>query len=159
MAPRPSRSERLAVGTFSTFLIGAVLAPIRQNWRAEKRDGFPLSYYPMFTARRPARSTVFHFRGIDGGGGLVTVPYTYAGTGGLNQVRRQIRRMALAGRADELCARTASSVATHGRLHTVRRVQLVRAAYRLDDWFLGVSREPVRLTVLGEAEVPRDEAS
>ncbi len=33
-------------------LLGSVLVPIRQNWRAKPRDGFPLSYYPMFSAKR-----------------------------------------------------------------------------------------------------------
>jgi hypothetical protein len=155
MPTEPSPSERLAVGAFSALLVGAVLAPIRQNRRAEKRDGFPLSYYPMFSARRPARSTVHHFRGIDADGGFVTVPYTCAGIGGFNQVRRQIHRIALEGRAEELCAQAAAEVARLDPLRAVRRLQLVKARYHLDDWFLDTAREPVNLTVLAEVAVPR----
>lgn len=155
MPTEPSPSERLAVGAFSALLVGAVLAPIRQNRRAEKRDGFPLSYYPMFSARRPATSTVHHFRGIDADGGFVTVPYTCAGIGGFNQVRRQIRRIAQEGRAEELCAQAAAEVAMRDPLRAVRRLQLVKARYHLDDWFLSTAREPVHLTVLAEVAVPR----
>ncbi len=142
------------MGAFSALLVGAVLAPIRQNRRVDKRDGFPQSYYPMFSARRPARSTVFHFRGTDADGGFVTVPYTCAGVGGHNQVRRQVRRIALEGRGEELCVRAAAQVATLDHLRAVRRLQLVKARYHLDDWFLGTGREPVNLTVLAEVAVP-----
>ena len=154
MSTEPSPSERLAVGAFSALLVGAVLAPIRQNRRAEKRDGFPLSYYPMFGARRPARHTVHHFRGIDSAGGFVTVPYTCAGIGGFNQVRRQIHRIVQEGRAEELCVQVAAEVATRHRLRAVRRLQLVMARYDLDDWFLDTTRAPVRLKVLAEVAVP-----
>ncbi|NJM08485.1 hypothetical protein HC891_23350 [Candidatus Gracilibacteria bacterium] len=41
---------------FSMVLVGAVLAPLIENWRAAPRDNFPLSYYPMFSARRSKRS-------------------------------------------------------------------------------------------------------
>jgi len=44
----------------SLAMIGAVLWPVHQNWRARPQDSFPLSYYPMFRAKREAIET-FHY--------------------------------------------------------------------------------------------------
>ena len=49
--------------------------------------------------------------GLDARGGRRLLPYTLAGTGGLNQVRRQINRAVREGRAEALCRSVASAVA------------------------------------------------
>ena len=55
----------------SLAMIGAVLGPIQQNWRAQPHDSFPLSYYPMFSAKRQAIET-FHY--LVGGDAEVFLP-------------------------------------------------------------------------------------
>jgi len=45
-----------AASVFGLSLLAAVLWPLRENWRAARRDSFPLSYYPMFSARRRSAS-------------------------------------------------------------------------------------------------------
>ena len=128
-------------------LLGAVLWPVRQNWRPrrQRRDGFPLSYYPMFSAKRKRHGTVTYLVGQTATGSRRLLHYSYAGTsGGLNQVRRQLGRTVGQGRAAEVAALVATRVATRPRRgdDTVIRVQVVTGRYVYDDFFRG-RREPV----------------
>ncbi len=82
---------------FSAAVLGAVLLPIRQNWREHKRDSFPLSYYPMFSTQRKERVDLLYVVGLTAAGERRLIPYSYAGTGGLNQVRRQLGRLVRGG--------------------------------------------------------------
>lgn len=131
-------------GGLSVLTIGAVLWPIVQNWREKPRDGFPLSYYPMFSAKRARTASVTYLVGLDARGGRRLLPYDYAGTGDLNQVRRQINRIVREGRADKLCQIVAGKVALEGEgeFADVVTVQVVTGKYRLADYFAG-KRDPV----------------
>ncbi len=138
-------SRRFASGT-SLLALGAVLWPVVQNWRRVPSDGFPFSYYPMFSAYRSGRTRVTPLVGVEAGGKRHLLHNRYAGSGGQNQVRRQIRRMANEGRADELCVRVIARLAREKpRLHRrLAAVQLVTGTFLLDDYFGGGSREPLR---------------
>ncbi|WP_462417526.1 hypothetical protein [Kytococcus sp. Marseille-QA3725] len=146
-----------------TYLAGAALvtlvaSPVVQNLRppAERRDGFPLSHYPMFTARRKATGTVHHLLGITADGTEHVLHHRHAGIGGLNQVRRQITRRVRSGDAQELADRVARSVARSAELpeREVVRVRVVSSKHVYDDFFAG-DRTPVRRRVRAEAEVTR----
>jgi hypothetical protein len=132
------RDKRLA-RLLSLILVAALLRPIAENRRARPRDSFPLSYYPMFSLKRSARSRVTYLVGIDAAGGRRLLPYTCAGSGGLNQVRRQINRAVREGWADALCQRVAASPALGrpGPFADVAEVQIVTGSYRLADFFAG----------------------
>jgi len=67
--------SKLGATVASILLIVAILYPIRENWGKKPEDSFPMSYYPMFTNKRGKA-------------------YKMAGTGGFNQVRRQIKKVA-----------------------------------------------------------------
>ena len=54
----PAEPGKAMAAAASLLLLGAVMAPVRQNWRRGGRDGFPLSYYPMFSAKRRATASV-----------------------------------------------------------------------------------------------------
>ncbi len=151
----PCDVKRFAAGMSAAFL-STVLWPIAQNWRAEKEDGFPLSYYPMFSVKRKKRYRVTHLAGRTANGARVTIPYGYAGTGGLNQVRRQLRRTALEGGAESLCRAVAAKMGRRGHpsLAAVVEVELVTGEYRLDDYLRG-STDPVRVTVHASCPVGR----
>jgi hypothetical protein len=132
----PAREKGLA-GAFAAVMIGAVVWPVAQNWRDQKKDSFPLSYYPMFSLKRADATTVRYLVGVDARGGRHLIPHTYAGTGGLNQVRRQINRIVREGRSQALCERVADEVArrNEARFADVVTVQVVVGRYRLADYF------------------------
>src|SRR5262245_2793062 len=105
----PDHGKRFAL-LFSLVFIGATLWPIQQNWRDKPHDNFPLSYYPMFSARRDPIETFHYLLGRDSKGGRYQVPYKWIGDGGGNQVRRQLRRTINEGHALELAGIVAKRV-------------------------------------------------
>ena len=129
--------EKGFAGVFGALLVGAVLLPVVQNWRERPKDSFPLSYYPMFSLKRSGCTTVRYLVGLDAGGGRHLLPHTYAGTGGLNQVRRQINKVVRGGEAETLCRLVAARVAQEDedRFAGVTTVQVVFGRYRLTDFF------------------------
>ena len=129
--------EKGFAGVFGALMIGAVLMPVVQNWRERPKDGFPLSYYPMFSLKRSDSTTVRYLVGLDAHGRRHLLPHTYAGTGGLNQVRRQINKVVRGGKADTLCRLVAAKVAQRDeeRFAGVVTVQVVVGRYRLTDYF------------------------
>ena len=50
-ARRPWTGKATAA-LFSIAVLGAMLSAVVQNWQAQPRDSFPLSYFPMFTIPR-----------------------------------------------------------------------------------------------------------
>jgi hypothetical protein len=134
---------------FSLLLVGAVLAPLIENWRKQPHDDFPLSYYPMFSARRSKRINVYYLVGIDADGKQVRLPYRLAGAGGFNQVRRQINRMARNGSGEVLCEQVARRLAKRSEqpFGTMSEVQLVVGTFRLNDYFAG-EKAPAREKIL-----------
>ena len=148
--------DKRAAASFSAALLTAVLMPLVQNWREHKRDSFPLSYYPMFSVERKKRYRVTHLVGRSASGGRVPIPYGYAGTGGLNQVRRQLSRIVAGGGADAICRSVAGKVARRGSpsLVGVVEVELVTGEYRLNGYFRG-STDPTRVVVHASSPVER----
>lgn len=144
-------------GGLSLLMIGAVLRPVVENWRKEPKDSFPLSYYPMFTAKRATRARVTYLVGFDARRRRYRIPYTYAGAGGLNQVRRQITRIVRRGKAEELCRLVASTIAQEsgGPLADVVTVQVVTGEYQLADYF-GGKKTPVSESVRASWSIGRD---
>lgn len=137
------RDKLVALGA-AAALLAAVLSPLHQHRRARPRDGFPLSYYPMFSDRRKKHGTVTHLVGLTAGGSRQLLHYSYAGTGGLNQVRRQLYRTVRAGRAEDVAAQVAARIATRPRRGDadVARVLVVTGRYNYGDFFHG-QRDPV----------------
>jgi hypothetical protein len=139
---------------FSLLLVGAALWPIVENWREKPKDNFPLSYYPMFSAKRGKKETINYIIGYDAQGARHIVSYTYAGTGGMNQVRRQINTLVKRGEAERLCRDVAARLAAEreGPLAGVVTVQVISGTYRLSDYFSG-NKQPVAEEILASAPV------
>ncbi|MDQ3552819.1 MAG: hypothetical protein M3395_00195 [Chloroflexota bacterium] len=139
----------------SIAMLAATLKPVIENWRASPRDGFPLSYYPMFTARRRRRVRVTHLLGLDAQGKRQPIPCRYAGVGGLNQVRKHITATVRWDGADELAQSVARRIARRsaGPLDTVVKVQVVTGVYDMDRYFRG-KRRPKNEEVHAECLVP-----
>ena len=136
---RAERGERAWAALASAGLLGTVLYPIIQNWRRHPRDSFPLSYYPMFSARRGDTAEVTYAQGVTSSGAHVPLHYSHIGTGGLNQVRRQLRRLVRDGGADETCRRVARRVARapDSQLRDIVEVRVVTEEFVLDDFSAG----------------------
>jgi hypothetical protein len=149
--------KRLA-GGLSLLVIAALLRPLLEHRRPEPRDSFPLSHYPMFSAKRPKRARLTYLVGIDSAGQRTCLPYRCAGVGGLNQVRRQINRAVREGRVDDLCEAVAASSTLHqpGSLAGIVEARVVSGEYRVDDYFAG-NRTPMKETVLAARPVRREE--
>ncbi len=123
----------------SVALLCAVLLPLKENWSAKPQDSFPLSHFPMFTDRRGETYEVTYLVGLDASGNQRKIRHTYAGTGGFNQVRRQIRKTVRKGGAADLCQSVAARVARvkRGELAEVNQVRVVTGEYRLNAFFAG----------------------
>lgn len=155
MTRSDSHEQVLALAS-SALLLAAVLWPVRQNWSSRRRDDFPLSYYPMFSARRRAHGSVIHPVGVTRDGARLNLPYQLCGTGGFNQVRRQVARHVADGRAQALADWLAERVArsTDPALAQVDQVDVVTGRFRYDAYFRG-DRLPVGETVHATAPVSR----
>lgn len=140
--------EQATALTAGTALVAAVLWPLRQQTRPEPRDGFPLSCYPMFTARRRRNGTVVHLVGVAPDGARTGLSHRLAGPGGLNQVRRQLNAAVRAGRSQHVV----DQVARHPGAAGLQEVRLVSGTYRYDAFFAG-DRTPVREVVHATAVV------
>jgi predicted DCC family thiol-disulfide oxidoreductase YuxK len=146
------------------LLMGAVLSPIVQNWRATPKDNFPLSYYPMFSEKRRATYTVNYLVGVDGEGNRQLIPHQFAGRGGFNQTRRQINKLEREGKAGVLCRAVAGKVARKAAspYSGIVTIRVVTGRFRFADYFAGKKdplNERVRAScqVLREARITEDE--
>lgn len=145
--------KRAAAGCTGLALL-ALLSPAIENWAATPRDSFPLSYYPMFSLRRDASFSGDTIVAYDGAGARTLVPYRFAGTGGFNQVRRQIRAKVKDGRAGDVCRKVARRIARSGlgAAHPVE-VRVIRATVREAEFFAG-NRSPAKEVVQASCAVP-----
>jgi len=100
-------NERYA-SILSILMIGVVFSPIVKNWEKKPQDSFPLSHYPMFSEKRNRNMSLTYMVGIGTRGERYKIPYAYVGSGGLNQVRKQIRKRVDKGEANGLCQSVAS---------------------------------------------------
>jgi hypothetical protein len=125
-------------GFFCTGLMVATVFPVLQNWSARPDDGFPFSYYPMFTRRVGATYRVTHVVGIDGEGREHVVPYHYLGVGGLNEVRVQVQREARK-RPRSFCKRVAARLMARPseELRGVRELVVRSGAYDMNAFYAG----------------------
>jgi hypothetical protein len=154
-APSFNRGKRIAA-LMSLVMIGAILWPIRQNWRESPTDDFPLSYYPMFSTKREAIEDFYYLLGRDAAGKRYYVPYYWIGSGGGNQVRRQIRKIMSEGHAPELAQTVAKRLARRNDSPwaQVVSVSVVRGKFSVDDFFHG-KKAPVSEKIGGLAQVER----
>jgi len=155
---RQSLAEgKLLPALFSVLLIALVLSPINENFRAKPTDGFPLSHFPMFTSKRETTESVTHLVGLDASGNRHVIPHRFAGTGGMNQVRKQISKSARNEDAPKLCQTVAEKVAQRRgeRYAKIVKVVVVSGEYNLNDYFAG-AKNPVKEKIRVDCEVPRN---
>lgn len=159
-APENGRLVRPASAVWavvlSTVVLGLTLAPVVNNWRKPPVDDFPLSYYPMFSQDRGTETELQYLVGYEADGTRRVIPCSYAGSGGMNQARKQIRSHVKSGRADELATKVAGKLARKrdGDLAAVTRVEVVTGLFWHREYFAG-RKDPVSETVHATAAVTR----
>lgn len=148
--------SRPLIRWLTLFAIVVVLFPVVENWRKKPQDSFPLSYYPMFSERRKPEHKVTYLVGEDKEGRRIQLRYSLAGGGGLNQVRKHIRKYVRDDRADQLCETVAANVTrrTSGSLKRVETVRVVTGEYNLNRYFSG-DKTPVEEITHAACEVER----
>jgi hypothetical protein len=153
-----SLSKGAAAGA-TLLAVGAVLLPVAENWKRRPKDSFPLSYYPMFSMRRQRTVRLSCLVGVDGRGERRLLHYSLAGTGGFNQVRRQINHLIREGAAEKLCEVVAAKVARKRsrRYAGILTVMVVTGEFRLQDYYAG-RREPLAEEVHASRPVDRGAA-
>lgn len=144
---------------------GVLLSPLRHYVGTQKevkhnkvqRDSFPISTYPMFSADRKGRVTIPHVIGITSDWQRIPLHYRHYGTGGLNQVRKQLARGIRRGDAARIAQRYADSLVISPRRNetNVVRVLVVRSRFRFDEYFstTAASHQPFRETIHAQCEV------
>lgn len=151
---------RVLAGALAAALLGAVSLPVHRYARPEDdvRDSFPFSHYPMFSAPRKAHYWVTHLLGVRQDGTVDPLHYSYLGTGGLNAVRRQVRRRVAEGDGQVIADRVAARIASRDRVQDrdVVRVHVVRGRYLVAPFMEGADRDTFtsKLDVRGSADVP-----
>ena len=117
----------------------ALLSPAAENWKRKPQDSFPLSYFPMFSAKRSETYSARTIYGVDSSGERIVLPYRFAGSGGFNSVRRQLGVRVREKRAGELCAQVAARVGrSKSRKHQrIREVRIAKETHNVDAFFAG----------------------
>ena len=138
-------------------LAALTLVPLRAHWTESPQDNFPLSHYPMFSAKRDSLYSVFHYVGLDREGRQHNLPYGLAGSGGFNQIRRQIRKTARSPQANLAARQVADRVARSAQLAHLDlvTVMLVRHRYRFHAYFPEADTAPVQERVYATVRIPR----
>ena len=169
MSPRPrplgaslpdTPATRTIAGVLTAALLGSILAPARKLGpdQGRVRDSFPFSHYPMFSATRKDHCWVTHLLGERSDGTITPLHYSYLGTGGLNAVRRQVRRRVKNGEGQQIADRAAERLARRNRREdrTVARLHVVRGRYLVEPFMRGVpeAQYTSRLDVRGTAVIP-----
>ncbi len=155
-----SGPERLWAALVTSGVLAAALLPLRQyrSPRAERVDGFPMSYYPMFSAVREQYGTVAYAVAVHADGTRDPLPHHVLGPGGVNQVRKQLSRAVRRGREERYAQLIAERVPGSPECAHVVRVEIVRGRFDLDACLL-TGRVHGEETLLAAAAVARGGAS
>jgi hypothetical protein len=138
------KSSKTIVVVFSLLLAGAILWPITENWKEKPADDFPFSYYPMFSFKRGAYYTLHYIVGYDSANTRHCIPFQYIGSGGFNQVRRQLNKKVKKSESDELLADVKRRIlkADVRPYCDLAMLKLVQGTFNLDSYFLNKNKTP-----------------
>lgn len=147
--------QKLLASVVSALLLLLVLSPVTRNWQRKPKDNFPLSHYPMFSRDRQGEASVTYLLGIDRAGNQYFISYHRAGTGGFNQVRKQISKRSRR-EPQVLCREVAAAVArqTHRPESMLDTVKIIEGHFAFDRFFAG-DEQPQREKELCACPVAR----
>ncbi len=141
----------------SLLVLGAIFWPVSENWKAKPKDAFPLSYFPMFSYKRDAVHELSYFVGYDANNNRYQIHYDYIGSGGFNQVRRQLNKKVRRDKGPQLTEKVAKRLAKSkdAPYSDIVRVDLVTGHYHLENYFLKGEKQPLSETVLASKTIER----
>lgn len=136
--------SKRAATVFSFTIAGAVLWPVTENFKKKPADNFPLSYYPMFSLKRKPDHTLNYIVGYDADNKRYYIPYRYIGSGGLNQVRRQLNKKVRKDDTDAVLQKVAKRIIRKNEspYNRLIKIQLVRGRFDFDTYFMSGSKLP-----------------
>lgn len=136
---------RRQAAIFSLVVLGIVLSPIVQNWVKTPTDSFPFSYYPMFSKKRGATYGLYYVVTYDSLGRKEHLPYRLAGTGGFNQVRRQINKAHRNDGGMPFLKKVEKRLVKKDKAYYrgLARIELVKGYYHLENYFLNNDTLPL----------------
>lgn len=119
---------RAYAAAVSLALIAVTLWPLLDDPR---RDGFPLSTYPMFATKRPTQQTYRYALGETAVGARRTLQPAKVGTGEVLQAIRVIDRAVAGGKAEtaRLCEAIAARVAADDDFDDVAAIRIVTGTH------------------------------
>lgn len=130
--------RRLAVAAWSVGLIVALLWPIL---RAEPRDGFPLSNYPMFSHAKDHENTrIVHVVAYSREGRHRPIGPDLLGSEEIMQAYQTVQVAIRRGHARDLCERTASRVAADSDHADIERLEVRTDHYNAVAYFAGETK-------------------
>ena len=135
---------------FSIVVLLLVLSPVVENWSKTPKDNFPLSYYPMFSKKREATYTLRYVVGYDEQQRRYHIPYHYIGSGGFNQVRRQINKQCKNGKSKKLAKKVARRLAKSKEplYQNLERIEVVKGTYNFETYFVKGDKTPLQEKIL-----------
>ena len=141
----------------SVALLLLIASPVKENFRAKPKDNFPLSYYPMFSLKRDVHYSINHVVGIDDQGERHVIPYKLLGTGGFNQVRRQVNKRCKQGKASKIARASVKRIVQQAEApyKDLVRIEVLNSTFHLDSFFLINDLLPVATEVLASEDVDR----
>jgi hypothetical protein len=147
--------SKFSASVFSLLLLAAIAWPVGENWKSKPKDEFPLSYFPMFSFKRDSIFQVNYFIGYDVRNQRCYIPYEYIGSGGLNQVRRQLNKKVREEKGDRIAEKVAKRLANckTAPYNELVRVDLVTGRYHLDNYFLTGDKNPLAETVIASKTI------
>lgn len=145
-----TNQHKAIAAIFSIVVLLLVLSPVVENWRKTPVDNFPLSYYPMFSKKREATYTLRYVVGYDEQQQRYHIPYHYIGSGGFNQVRRQINKQCKKGKSEKLAKKVARCLAKSKEplYQNLERVEVVKGTYNFEIYFVKGDKTPLQEKVL-----------
>jgi hypothetical protein len=149
--------ERVRAGLTTILLCLAVLSPMVPSKGGQRRDDFPLTWYPMFRGVRPSNETIVWVRATLDDGSHRPVPVGYWTPGGLTEGRAHLERAIREHDIEAFCARLGDEL--HGRTRgwATRAValEIVRSTFTLTAYFAEDDPEPATEHVLFQCAVSR----
>lgn len=133
----PPRVLKLVIAIASVATLAIVCEPVVRD---PADDGYPLSTYPMFAARRPTVLTVDYAYGLGAGGARVPIPPYYVGSREVLQARAILEQGVHRGpkAAADLCGAIAQRVAgaDQGELAGVTAIHVVTGTHDAVDYLV-----------------------